>query len=157
MPHGLVTACDPSQQPGQRSGVNGPGPPRPAGGVALPGPAGEGAQKRCPNAHLAPRRSLRRVPALPAPCRARSRAGPATGDGVSPVDLPTHSPLYLPLSRVRGRYRGEDRGRRGEFQPWTRARTRTGQRAGRANQPRPGAPQGARGGLGRERVDSPVT
>ena len=30
---GLVTAGDPSPKPGQRSGVNGPGPPRPAGGM----------------------------------------------------------------------------------------------------------------------------
>ena len=36
-PLGLVTAGDPSQQPGQRSGVNGPCPPRSAGGVAPEG------------------------------------------------------------------------------------------------------------------------
>ena len=37
VPLGVVTAGDPSQQPGPRSGVNGPHPPRPAGGVAPEG------------------------------------------------------------------------------------------------------------------------
>jgi len=37
VPLGVVTAGDPSPQPGPRSGVNGPGPPRPAGGVAPEG------------------------------------------------------------------------------------------------------------------------
>ena len=78
VPLGVVTAGDPSQKPGQRSGVNGPGPPRPAGGrgarggppgrgLALPGLAGEFAQKPRPAARFAKRRSLSRVPALPAP------------------------------------------------------------------------------------------
>ena len=93
---GLVTAGDPSPKPGQRSGVNGPGPPRPAGepgarggtpgrGLALPGPDGELAKKRCPNAHLAQRRRLGRVAALPAPCRDRTWACHATGDGMEAV------------------------------------------------------------------------
>ncbi|MCY4612373.1 MAG: hypothetical protein OXB94_01960 [Nitrospira sp.] len=65
----------------------------PGRGLALPGPAGEGAKKRCPNAQLATRRSLRRAPALPTPCHDRTPAGPATGDKLEPVDGPPHSPV----------------------------------------------------------------
>ena len=82
VPLGLVTAGDPSPKPGQRSGVNGPCPPASSGGhgargdppgrgLALPGHDGEWAKKRCPNAQLAQRRSLRRAAALPAPGRDR--------------------------------------------------------------------------------------
>ena len=39
----------------------------PERGLVLPGPAGEWAKKRCPNAQLAQRRSLRRAAALPTP------------------------------------------------------------------------------------------
>ena len=92
----------------------------PGRGLALPGPAGEGAKKRCPNAQLATRRSLRRVPALPAPCRARTRAGPVTGDDLETVDVTPHSPVHLPLTRDRGKIRGRIGGRRGETRPRTR-------------------------------------
>lgn len=61
----------------------------PGRGLALPGPDGELAKKRCPNAQLAKRRSLSRAAALPAPCRDRTRTCHATGNemeavGVSP-------------------------------------------------------------------------
>jgi len=98
----------------------------PGRGLALPGPDGEGAKKRCPNAQLAQRRSLRRAPALPAPCRARTRAGPATGDAREAVDVAPHSPVKSPLTRDRGRYRGEYRGKRGETWPRTRGENRAG-------------------------------
>ena len=98
---GLVTAGDPSPKPGQRSGVNGPCPPRPAGGMvpegiplgrglALPGRDGEWAKKRCPNAQLAQRQRLSRAPALPATCRDRTRACHATGDDLEAVGVAPH-------------------------------------------------------------------
>ena len=59
----------------------------PGRGLALPGRDGEWAKKRCPNAQLAQRHSLSRVPALPAPCRDRTRACHATGDGMEAVAL----------------------------------------------------------------------
>ena len=101
VPLGLVTACDPSQQPGQRSGVNGPRPPRSAGGrgarggtprrgLALPGPAGEFAKKPRPAARFAKRRSLSRAAALPAPGHDRTRACHATGDKMEAVGVAPH-------------------------------------------------------------------
>lgn len=101
VPLGLVTAGDPSQQPGQRSGVNGPGSPASSGGhgarggtpgrgLALPGRAGEWAKKRCPNAQLAQRRSLSRALALPAPCRDQTLVCHATGDEREAVGVAPH-------------------------------------------------------------------
>lgn len=85
--------------------------------LALPGPAGEFAKQPRPAARWAKRRSLRRVPALPAPGPDRTRAGPATGDKLKPVNVPPNSPVNAPLTRVRGRVRGRVGGRRGETRP----------------------------------------
>ena len=98
----------------------------PGWGLALPGHAGEVAKKRCPNAQLATRRSLRRAAALPAPCRARTRAGPATGDDLEAVDVAPHSPVHLPLTRVRGQVSGRIGGRMGETQPRRRGSNQDG-------------------------------
>ena len=62
VPLGLVTACDPSQKPGQRSGVNGPGPPRSAGGVVPEGaPLGGAWRSQAPPVNLRKSRVQRRV------------------------------------------------------------------------------------------------
>ena len=48
----------------------------PGRGLALPGPDGEFAKKRCPNAHLAKRRRLGLAAALPPPGLTRRGPGP---------------------------------------------------------------------------------
>ena len=53
----------------------------PGRGLALPGPDGEFAKKRCPNAHLAKRRRLGLAAALPPPGLTLTRAWPAIHDG----------------------------------------------------------------------------
>ena len=120
-------------KPGQRSGVNGPCPPRPAGGhgarggtpgrgLALTGPDGEWAKKRCPNAQLAQRQRLSRAPALPAPCRDRTWACHATGDGMEAVGLSPNLHTMLPLTRC-GMNIG---GRMGDTRTLTRGSNRDG-------------------------------
>ena len=88
----------------------------PGRGLALPGPAGEWAKKRCPNAQLAQRRSLRRAAALPVPCHERTRACPATGDAMEAVGVSPHLPVRLPLTRCRVKIGG----RMGDTRPLTR-------------------------------------
>ena len=87
----------------------------PRRGLALPGPAGEWAKKRCPNAQLAQRRSLSRAPALPAPGRDRTQAFHATGDKMEAVGVSPHLQVKLPLTR----YRGKISGRIGDTKPLT--------------------------------------
>ena len=84
VPLGLVTACDPSQQPGQRSGVNGPGPPRPAGGVVPEGtPLGGAWRSQAPPVNLRKSRVQRRVSQRGGASagRRRSRRPALTGRG----------------------------------------------------------------------------
>ena len=137
VPLGLVTAGDPSQQPGPRNGVNGPHPPRPAGGVAPEGcPLGGAWRSQAPTvngpksvvqtrswprggASAGHRRS--RCPALTGP-----RAGPATGDALEPVNLPPHSPVNSPRTRDRGRVRGRLGGRMRETRPLIRGENQDG-------------------------------
>ena len=88
----------------------------PRRGLALPGPAGEWAKKRCPNARLAQRRSLSRVSALPAPGCDRTRACHKTGDERATVGVSPHLPVRLPLTR----YRGKISSRIGDTKPLTR-------------------------------------
>ena len=81
---GLVTACDPSQEPGQRSGVNGPGPPRPAGGVVPEGfPLGGAWRSQAPPVNLRKSRVQRRVSqrGVASAGRRRSRRPALTGRG----------------------------------------------------------------------------
>ncbi len=65
-----------------------------AGGPGSPSERdGEWAKEHCPNAQLAQRRSLRRVPALPAPGHDQTRADHATGDDMEAIGVSPHSPV----------------------------------------------------------------
>jgi len=55
--------------------------------------------------------------ALPVPGPDRTRAGPATGDKLEPVNVPPNSPVKSPLTRDRGRVRGRVGGRMSETRP----------------------------------------
>ena len=104
----------------------------PGRGLALPGPDGELAKKRCPNAQLAKRRSLSRAAALPAPCRDRTRACPETGDAMEAVGGSPDLPVRLPLTRSRGRISG----RISDTKPLTRGEKKDGA-ANIASEPAP--------------------
>ena len=93
VPLGVVTAGDPSQQPGPRNGVNGPLPSRPAGGCGARGaaPLGGTWRSQVPTVNLPKSRVQRRVwqrGVASAECR-RSRRPALTGPG--PVPRPATS------------------------------------------------------------------
>ena len=129
---GLVTAGDPSPKPGQRSGVNGPGPPRPAGGMepegaplvgawrsqaaTVNGPKSVVQTRTWPRGNASAGRWRSRRPACPAAGLARDprRHG---GRRVAPILVPILVPVLAPSpngDKTGGKSAGRRAGRCGE-------------------------------------------